>query len=156
MSENKYLYKIEELPVIQYLLRFIMFGWIYFAYTKFVINPIFFGFTIIVAVVIILSISESSVVATESQLIFINKRWLPFLNTTKRYFYAEITDIHYERRKTDGIVVLLNLIQHMPGTRTKPAQITIFKKDGSSIKNSAIGRQVANDELMSIVKGKIN
>ncbi|MCP4441278.1 MAG: hypothetical protein GY810_20425 [Aureispira sp.] len=152
----KDLYKIKAFPFSEYILRLLLLGWIYFAYTKFDLNPNFFGVTIAIAIILFFLILETSIVVTKDSLIEKRTNWLPFLSR-KRIIakHSEIHEISYEKGNFNKLGLVLNLIEYVPGTTSTPNLFIIRKKDGSSVALETKGSQYENEKLIKIIKAKM-
>lgn len=94
---SKTLYEIHEIPYFQFLMRLISLGWIYFAYLKYVLNPMFFLVTIIIAFGIILILPTHVYEATEEGLVVKTRFWLPFFNKRKLWEYEDLIEFRYDK-----------------------------------------------------------
>lgn len=149
---KNYKYKIKELPILQFIIRLLALGWICFAYIKYQVNPDFFGATIALAIIIILGISEKSIIATNNSLLILHQRWIPFLNEKEKIMFSEIAEIEYTKTKINGLPLILNFIFYVPGTNEQEALLTIHLKNGESYKYRGIGTAKQNKKLIAIIK----
>lgn len=155
MINEEIRYKIQELPVFQYLLRLILIAWTYFAYTKYEVNPAFFIATIVVTVVIFFYISETSIIANTDCIIIKHNRWLPFLTSKRKIYYSEINDIIYNKSKLDIGTLILSILDIIPGKARTDAQLVFVLKNDPQFNFNTIGSKKQNDELVSFIKNEI-
>ncbi|MFC2132902.1 hypothetical protein ACFLRG_03790 [Bacteroidota bacterium] len=145
-------YKIVEYPLLQYIIRIVLFFWIIFASLKFSVNPSFFGITIIIALIIILTISERTIETKQHFIEIRHKKWLSFLSKKEKIGYNEIVDIQYVAPEMSGMAIVLNLIEYIPGTIQKGPKLSFTLKRNRWKKIPTIGGKEKNDELIKAIK----
>jgi hypothetical protein len=152
----KSLLEINEFPVFKYAFRLLLACWIYFACTKLHINPIFFGLTIAIAILVILTVTEVSIVVNSEELIIKRKKRLLFYNKEQSYCYSDLRTIKFEKGKVDGAgIVVAILTEFVSGRIWQKAELMIEKKDGSTVTIASIGSQFQNEKLIKIVTERI-
>ena len=152
----KKIFEIKEFPFFQYVIRLICLGWIIFAYSKFEINPEFFGSTIALSVIIIFTLIEKSVVASDLYLIIYRKRWFPFFNEEEKIYYRDIFYLHFEESSVDLGALLLNFLITSPESAFKRSKLVITNKDFMTHEVKSIGSEEEVNELIAIVEEKIS
>lgn len=148
-------FKIKEYPFNQYIGKIILLCWIVFAIIKFNINPNFFGATIIVAVFLILSITETSIEAKERFLEIKYRNWSPFLNKSEKIDYKDIVNIEYIKPEISGVSILLNLIVRVHGTLRKGPKLYLTLSENKWKEIDAFGKKSQIDKLIKVVKSNV-
>ncbi|MDD5570641.1 MAG: hypothetical protein PHD97_05720 [Bacteroidales bacterium] len=161
MKNNKdVLIEIKGFPLIQHLIRLLCFAWIVFGCFKFYLNPFFFSFTIIISVIIIFVIYEKSIIAKSDLLEICISRWLFIFNKKKKYYYSEMSNLSFVKGsfnvKTFLMSIILNVFKIYAENYIFYSKIIIELKDISVEEISTIGNSRQNEELVKIVKSKIN
>lgn len=158
MKKDDELFKIKEFSLFKNVLRIVLIGWIIFAIYKFNINQYFFGITILIAVVLIILISEMVLEAKENYIQICNNRWFRIFSSTFKAKYKDIELIYYEKSTINYVIFILTLIDGMAGTddiAKNDAKLYIKFKNGEVKEFYTIGNKNQNAKLINIVLSQI-
>lgn len=151
------LYIIEDFPLLIWVSRAILGGWIMFATIKFQVNPLFFGITIAIAILLILIKYERSVIVRKDCIEIRSKALIPFLNRKKVIYYSSLKNISLEEYgfSFDLKTFLVKLIFNVSHTAFGYDKIVIDYKDGFWEKIICIGNRKENEILVQYIEAKL-
>jgi hypothetical protein len=148
-------FKITEFPLKAYCVRFLLISWIVFALMKFEVNTIFFGVTIGIALVILFFIGTKSIQTKAECIEFKETFFLPFMNVIERIEYKDILDVRYVIPETNGVTIMLNVINYVPSTIHKKPILLFTLREGVLKEIETMGNDTKNVKFVELIHEKI-
>ncbi len=113
--KDEILFEAKGNIIMPFIFRLILLFWIIFAFYKWEINALFFGISIVVAVLIILFIFRASIIVRKNDFEIKSECWVPFFSSSFQCDYSEISDISYEKGESISSNILFVLLEFLTG-----------------------------------------
>ena len=155
-QESDIIFESKEFPIIQIVARVLILAWIVFAVFMYSINPIFFGISILSALILFLLISEIKITSTNLYITIKHDNLLPFLSKRKDYYFKDIDEISIDKEKRTLATFALDLVFYRPGFFGKmPDNLCIKHKSEGWVDIPISHTTKEGKEFISLVNSKI-
>jgi hypothetical protein len=135
--------------------RMLMCIWIVFAVYKYNVNPNFFLFSIILAILIVMLVQDITIKLKKDYIEIKETRWFIFLNSVKTIYLNEIIEISFEERKLPELYYIFFSLLTPGGTMRNNNKLIIKFRNDSVPYEIRTGTIVENKTFVKLVNEKI-
>jgi len=123
---------------------------------NFKINPNFFGFIIVILLVLIIISTNDIVRITDTTVEFENKRLIPFMTETRIINFIDIKSIEYLKGDSSILLLIFSFLLGLGITYKQVDKIIITLKDDVIVERKVFRKKGKIKEAIKIIQDKIN